>query len=53
MAGKIYRNSNILQTCQKAGIECVLYEPNPEWMRKMANTFAMPVEERVAPEIIL
>ena len=53
VAGKIYRNSTIVQSCQDAQISCELHEPDLEWMKKMDETFAMPVEKRDAPEIKL
>lgn len=46
VAGKMYRNSTIAESCQQAGIEFVLYEPSEEWLNSVAHIFAKPIEEK-------
>lgn len=46
VAGRIYRDSSIKEACAQAGIEFVLYEPNAEWLSRLAETFVLPIEEK-------
>ena len=46
VAGSIYRDSSILDACHEAGIEFILYQPNPDWLERAAHIFAAPIEER-------
>ena len=46
VAGRIYRDSTIADSCRAAGIEFVLYQPNPEWAAAAAPLFAAPIEEK-------
>jgi deoxycytidylate deaminase len=46
VAGKIYRDSTIAESCRQANIEFILYEPSPDWLKQVAHIFATPIEEK-------
>ncbi len=46
VAGVIYRDPSILEACQQAGIEFVLYQPKKDWLERMSVIFAAPIERR-------
>jgi dCMP deaminase len=49
VAGKVYRDSTIAESCRQAGIEFALYEPGREWLDQAAAIFASPIEDKTIP----
>ena len=50
VAGKVYRDSTIIDSCRQAGIQFDFYEPSQEWLEQAAAMFTAPIEQKVVDE---
>lgn len=46
VAGTIYRDPSIQEAFRTAGIEFTLYQPSPEWLARLSETFLLPIPEK-------
>lgn len=46
VAGSVYRDASVGEACRQAGIEFVLYQPDPAWLERAAHIFTAPIEEK-------
>lgn len=44
--GKVYRNAYCVEYLQKAGVEMIQYQPNPDWNTRVAELFSHDIPER-------
>ncbi|MFC1598006.1 cytidine/deoxycytidylate deaminase family protein [Patescibacteria group bacterium] len=51
--GKTYRNGDVKEYLEKAGIEVVIYEPADGWYDFIANMFSNDIEVKCAAEVKL
>lgn len=51
--GKIYRNEQVLEYLQEAGLEVVIYEPGDGWYDSVAKLFTHDIETRHEKEVRL
>jgi dCMP deaminase len=50
VAGAVYRDPSIGQSCKEAGIEYVKYQPKPEWLENVAHIFTAPIEDKITAD---
>lgn len=53
VAGKIYRNKEVVQYLEEAGIEVNLYEPSEGWYQYVSALFTRGIDEREDQEVKL
>ncbi len=53
VVGKIYRNTEVQEYLEKAGVEFDIYAPTENWYNHVIDIFSSDIEERDGPEIQL
>jgi dCMP deaminase len=48
VAGAVYRDPSIAESCEQAGIKFDVYEPDPEWIARAIGIFAAPIADKRA-----